>query len=217
VIREETEIKKLIEDLNEKGLKVTIEEGFYDYLSCNIVMNKEMTKAWIGQPHLIKKLKKEFDEEIAGLRKYDTPGSPSKGILKNIKEEDVLNPMMQTRLRSGIGMLMFLTKHSRPDLANPVRELSKCMGKGDEEAMKELRHVIKFVIDTNDYGLKIQPDFTNQDWILEMYADANWAGDTETRLSISGFIMFLNKVPITWRSRAQKNVTYQVLKVSMWH
>ena len=155
VMKKENEIKKFIKELNGKGLKVTIKEGLCDYLSCSIVMNKEMTKAWIGQPHLIKKLKKEFDNEIAGLKRYDTPGSPSKRILKNVKEEDILNPTMQTRLRSGIGMLMFLTKHSQPDLSNPVRELSKCMGKGDDETMKELRQVIKFVIDKKDYGLKI--------------------------------------------------------------
>ena len=29
--------------------------------------------------------------------------------------------------RSGVGTLLYLTKHSRPDISNPVRELSKTM------------------------------------------------------------------------------------------
>ena len=29
--------------------------------------------------------------------------------------------------RSGVGTLLYLTKHSRPDITNPVRELSKSM------------------------------------------------------------------------------------------
>jgi hypothetical protein len=198
---------RFIKELNQKVLKVTVEEGFSDYLSCNIVMNKEMTKAWIGQRHLVKKLKKEFEADLAGLKRLDTPGTPSKGLMKKVSDEEALDATAQTRLRSGIGMLLFLMKHSRPDLANPIREISKCMGKGNEEAMKEMKRIVKFVIDTIDYGLKIKPDFSNQDWILETYADANWAGDSETRLSISGFIMFLNKVPIAWRSQAQKNIT----------
>jgi hypothetical protein len=45
IIGEDGEIKQFIRDLNKMDLKVTVEEGFSDYLSCNIVMNKDMTKA----------------------------------------------------------------------------------------------------------------------------------------------------------------------------
>ena len=31
----------------------------------------------------------------------------------------------QSMYRSGMGTLLYLTKHSRPDITNPVRELSK--------------------------------------------------------------------------------------------
>jgi hypothetical protein len=61
---------------------------------------------------LIKKLKKDFESETAGLKKYGTLGTPSKGIMKKVNDEDALDPDVQTRLRSGIRMLLFLTKHS---------------------------------------------------------------------------------------------------------
>ena len=50
-------------------------------------------------------------------------------------------------------MLLFLVKHSRPDIANVTRELSKSMDKANPAAFKELKRVIKFVLDTKDYGL----------------------------------------------------------------
>ena len=33
----------------------------------------------------------------------------------------------QSMYRSGVGTLLYLTKHSRADITNPVRELSKSM------------------------------------------------------------------------------------------
>ena len=43
----------------------------------------------------------------------------------------------QKIFRSGVGMLLFLVKHSRPDIANGVRELSKLMDGTTLAGMKE--------------------------------------------------------------------------------
>ena len=67
------------------------------------------------------------------------------------------SPEDQTLYRSGIGMLLYLVKHSRPDIANVVRELSKVMDGATPAAIKEMKRVIKFVLDTRHYGLKIEP------------------------------------------------------------
>jgi hypothetical protein len=42
-------------------------------------------------------------------------------------------------------MLLYLIKYSRPDLANVVRKLSKCMVGASLAAYKEMQRVIKFV------------------------------------------------------------------------
>jgi hypothetical protein len=100
-------------------------------------------------------------------------------------------------------------KHSRPDIANPVRELSKCMDKATEAAYKEMLRVVKFVLDTRNFGLFLRPTSIDQDasWSLTVYSDSNWAGDSENRRSISGFIIFLLGCPVVWRSRQQQSVT----------
>ena len=51
-------------------------------------------------------------------------------------------------------MLLYLVKYTRPDIANAVRELSKGMLAATPGAMKELKRVLKFVIDTKEFGLK---------------------------------------------------------------
>ena len=47
-----------------------------DYLSCKVKFSKDMSKGWLGQPHMISSIQREFGEEIKGLRKYLTPGTP---------------------------------------------------------------------------------------------------------------------------------------------
>ena len=84
------------------------------------------------------------------------------------------------------------------------------MDRANLEAFKELRRVIKYVLDTPNYGLKIQPTIQehgrDMEWNLVVYSDSDWAGDKENRMSITGFIIFVHGVPITWKSRQQKSL-----------
>ena len=105
-------------------------------------------------------------------------------------------------------MLLYLIKHSRPDLSNVVRELSKCMDKASIGTYQEMLGVVKFVLDTKTFCLKIQPKFDSKIfWNLKVFSDSDWAGDPETRISVTGFIVYLQNVPVCWRSKSQRGVT----------
>jgi hypothetical protein len=71
----------------------------------------------------------------------------------------------------------------------------------------EMLRVIKFVIDTQQFCLKIQPKTGIKNWSLHVFCDSNWAGDLETRISVTGFIIYLMDVPVCWRSKGQRGVT----------
>ena len=64
----------------------------------------------------------------------------------------------QELYRSGVGMLLYLVKHSRPDMVNATRELSKVMSQANQAAFKELKRVIKYVLSTQTKGLKMEVD-----------------------------------------------------------
>jgi hypothetical protein len=53
----------------------------------------------------------------------------------------------------------------------------------------------------------MQPVDEGKDWNLISYCDSNWAVDAETRISVTGFIIYLLGVPICWRSKGQKGMT----------
>jgi hypothetical protein len=71
----------------------------------------------------------------------------------------------------------------------------------------EMLRVVKFVIDTKTFCLKIRPENKIKNWSLHVFCDSDWAGDSERRISITGLIVYLMNVPVCLRSKAQRGVT----------
>ena len=206
VVGSEKGIEEMIICLKNCDFGLKIEDNLTDYLSCKIQINQQTKTTYVMQPHLINSLIEKFGEEVSNLSIYGTPGTPRFKIVRP-ENEDKIDSVMQSKYRSGVGMLLYLIKYSRPDLANVVRELSKCMDGASLAAYREMQRVIKFVLDTKLYCLKLQPKHECEEWDLVSFCDSDWAGDPESRISVTGFIMYLLGVPICWRSKAQKGVT----------
>jgi hypothetical protein len=83
---------------------------------------------------------------------------PRTVIMQPGAEENKLNEERQTKYRSGVGMLLYLVKHSRPDIANS--ELSKVADGATEAHWKALLRVVKYVLSMENHGLKIKPTMT---------------------------------------------------------
>jgi transposase InsO family protein len=192
-----------------KYFKIKVVDDLRDYLSCEIIFSADKSKAWLGQPHLIKNLENKFGDLVKTSQKYRTPGTPGQGVLRPKEGDERITDEDQSLYRSGVGMLLYLVKHSRPDISNAVRELSKSMDGASLAAFKELKRVIKFVLDTKTMGLKMNPKMTTDisEWDIVVYTDSDWAGDKETRISVTGFIVFILGVPILWKSKGQRSVS----------
>ncbi len=68
----------------------------------------------------------------------------------------------------------------------------------------------KFTLDTKEYGSLIhenRKDRQSGKWILVVYSDSDHAGDPDSRKSISGFVLFLNGIPICYKSKMQATVS----------
>ena len=115
----------------QKEFSVQIQHNLADYLGCEFHMNKVKTRGWLGQPSLIKSLEQNFGERAMKERLSLTPGTPRFTARRLENPEDKESPKEYKTYRSGVGTLLYLTKHSRPDICNPVRELSKTMDAPD--------------------------------------------------------------------------------------
>ena len=117
-----------------------------------------------------------------------------------------MNPEEHETYRNGVGTLLYLTKHSRPDICNPVRELSKTMDAPAPVHLKEMYKVLGHVLSTKGYGLRFELKKDIIKWALKALSDSDFASDKETRISVFGYIIYFCGIPIVWRSRGMTSV-----------
>ena len=206
--------KEQIEDFAskiQKEFSVKIQHNLADYLGCEFHMNKERTRGWLGQPSIIKSLEHKFGERAMKERLSLTPATTRFTARRLDNPEDKVNPEDHETYRSGVGTLLYLTKH-RPDICNPVRELSKTMDAPAPVHLKEMYKVIRHVLSTKGYGLKFELRKDMIKWALKALSDSDFASDKETRISVFGYIIYFCGIPIAWRSQGMKSVVLSTTK-----
>ena len=158
---------------------------------------------------LLKKIERTFGADLENMASRGMPlfGTNNR-VVRPGEGEKLIRKDEQTKYRSGIGLLLYLVKFSRPDLSNAVRELSKVNDGATAKHMKDLMRVIKFAIDTKHKVLVYRVlTMKENKWEMKAFCDSDWAGDANDRRSITGFCIFLNSCLISWKSRGQKTVT----------
>ena len=76
------------------------------------------------------------------------------------------------------------------------------------KAYKELLPVIRYVLDMKNLGLKIESTGnSNKPWEIICFSNSEYSGDPVSRRSISGFILYVLGVPVSWQSKLQKCVS----------
>ena len=177
-----------------------------DYLGVQIVQSDDGKKAWLGQPTIIQSLEKQFGEKVAKKKMTITPGTPGfGGKLDDISKVDE-KTQSKSMYSSGMGTLLYLTKHSRPDITNLVRELSKSMDGASMAHVTEMYRVINFVLEMKTLGFRMVPIFKDVIWKLEALSDSDFANDKDTRYSVYRYIIYFCGIPVAWKSKSMKSV-----------
>jgi hypothetical protein len=159
IVGKEDPIQEVIQGLRASGFNLKVESSLKDYLSCRVIEDLESKSILILQPHLINNLEAKFGQEVCNKRVYKTPGTPRLKIVCPATDDDVIDVDLQGRYWSSVGMLLYLIKYSRPDLCNVFKELAKFMDKATKGTYLEMLRVVKFVIDTKNFCLRIKPEF----------------------------------------------------------
>ncbi len=151
------------------------------------------------------------DEFNLDKKCYNTPAAPGTVLKKPAEDGKNLSNKDQTVLRSGIGKLMYHMQYSRPDIAQAVRDLARHMTHGDETHMQAMLRCMQYLKCTKNAGLFLKPErkWDGKDnfyFKINGRSDSDYAKDTQTRCSISGYIVYLEGVPVMHRSTTQKTV-----------
>lgn len=74
-------------------------------------------------------------------------------------------------------------------------------------------------MDTKDYGLRLKPNqevLLDKSWELMCYSDSDWAGDKESRKSITGYVLFVMGCPVVWKSKQQSVIGLSSSKAELY-
>jgi len=104
-----------------------------------------------------------------------------------------------------VGCLQYLTQWTRPDLGHATHDLSKHQSNPGTVHMDAAKRVVRYLKGTINYGLVYRRVNHDADRLVG-FADADWAGDTDTRRSLSANVFFCNGGPILWHCKQQQGV-----------
>ena len=202
------DLDRVIKSINEE-FKIRKSHEVDKFIGVQLDWQDGGTRLIMHQAYIIDRLINNFGVEIQDLKVYKTPAATMAKVNKIQEHEAKLDNGQQDKYRTGVGTLLYLVKYSRPDIANITRELSKNMQGASEGNYKMLLRVIKYITDSRFLGIEYHPDKTlfKDKWELISYVDSDWAGDVDTRRSVTGWCIFLNGCLISWGSRGQQNVT----------
>jgi hypothetical protein len=133
-----------------------------------------------------------------------TPMEPGTHLLEQDRPA-VNNPVLTKQYQHIVCTLQFLTQWTRPDIAFATHELSKHQCNPGLPHMEAAYRAVRYLKGTPNYGLVYRHVTINPDRLYG-YADADWAGDTDTRRSLSANVFHLNGGAILWHCKQQQGV-----------
>ena len=103
----------------------------------------------IHQRKMIENLYRYFQDELKSFKKKNIPMTQGDHVIRPECDKDLdLTFDYFKNYQSGVGLLLYIVRHSRPDLSNCVRELSKSMTLTTRDNYKKLLRVIRYIYDT---------------------------------------------------------------------
>lgn len=106
--------------------------------------------------------------------------------------------------RKLIGMLLYLSTNTRPDIAASVSILSQKIMKPRNCDLNEVKRVIRYLKGTKDLKLRLSSSEAKD--VIFAYSDSDWAENRDDRKSNSGQFCSVNGGAISWSCRKQEVV-----------
>jgi len=198
------QIDEAIKDLKDAGYNLEDQGSIEDYLGINFEWLDD-GRLKLLQPLLIQQILD--DVRIPRTAKTRSVPAASSKILQRCQAAPPFN--QHFNYRSVVGKLNFLEKGTRPDIAYATHQIARFSEDPRRPHGEAIEHLCKYLEATKLDGIILDP---NYDKSLEVFADADWAGnwykptaadDPSTAKSRTGYVVKFGNCPIVWASKLQ--------------
>ena len=122
----------------------------------------------------------------------------------------------QWNYASVVGMLLYLSGNSRPDIAFAVNQAARFTHDPKDSHAVAVKRIVRYLIHTKDKGLIFKPSL---DWKVDCYVDADFCGlwgsedpdDPIVAKSRTGYIILLAGCPLLWKSSLQTETSVSTM------
>ena len=197
---------QLCKRLEEAGLELTDEGELANFLGLTVEYNKEERSVTLSQKGLIQKILNQLD--MRDCNRCATPAASSQ-LLSASKDSARHNAVW--KYASAIGMLMYLSTNTRPDIAFAVHQAARFTHDPRAPHTEAVKRIVRYLKGTADKGLVLKPA---SDLAVDVYCDADFAGmygaedpnDPNSVKSRTGYVIMIGGCPLLWKSKLQSTI-----------
>jgi len=172
----------------------------FQYLGMNIEIDRENRNLTIDQSGYLSRILDKFGMMDSNSCANPLEQRPRKKILEE-SEADI------KIYRQAIGSLLYAALGSRPDIAYAVGLLGRYAANPSTTHMQCVKHLLRYIKGTINRKLVIyRPGLTSispSSSQIVAYADADLGGDPDDSKSTSGYVIYVDGILITWKSKKQ--------------
>jgi hypothetical protein len=201
----EADVDALVKRLRAKGFELTKEGTFSEFLGIKFD-NRDDGSIEMTQRGLIKKV-------LAATNMQDCRGNWTPHSQVPLGSDPKGAPMSDSwNYRAVIGMLLYLSTNTRPDIAFAVSQAARFSNDPKESHATAIKTILRYLARTADKGTIIQPV---TELLVDCYVDADFAGlygsepdgNPVSVKSRTGYIVFVGNCPCIWKSQLQTEIS----------
>ena len=181
------------------------------YCGATIDYDREEGVLFLAQQQYTLDLLKRF--QMSGCAPVSTPLPPDAQVTTP-DETELVDDEQRKLYMQLVGSLLWLANFTRPDISFATSQLARFLTTPGKTHIYYARHVLRYLAGTPGYGITYtkgappelsQPgnEYPTDYPVVSGYVDASHAGCEETRISVSGVLLYMAGGPMAWFSRRQ--------------
>ena len=179
----------------------------------NIQVERGKGKIFVHQRAHVEGVIKKFG--MVECKPSPTPAVPSAELTKKQcpVSKDEKKEMAEVPYRQMVGSLWYAANGTRPDIVYATNVVSKYGNNPGVSHFKAVKRILRYLRGSLSRGITYTVS-NNVDIVA--YSDSDWAADTDTRRSRTGYVILISGGPVIWQTKSQKTVALSSCEAELY-